>query len=76
MLRNRKADAQKEARSHYLVELRAKLDEARRFWRESVELDMHSDIVNGNAALYEEAVAAYNAQCEKEGLCSLLRVAN
>lgn len=76
MIRNRKADAQKELASPYLVELRANLDDARRFWRESVDLNLHISIVDGNFALYQEAVESYNAQAEKEGLKGLLRVAN
>jgi hypothetical protein len=76
MLRNRKAEAQKELATHYLNGLRAKLEEARRFWRESVNHGLHNEIVDGNFALYEEAVKEFNGQCEKEGLSAMKRVAN
>ena len=76
IIRNKLAAAQKESASDYLKELRSRLDEARRFWRESVNNGMHHEIVDGNFSLYREAVDAYNAQCEKECLKGLLRVAN
>ena len=76
IIRNKLAEAQKESASDYLKELRSRLDEARRFWRESVNYGMHQDIINGNFDLYHEAVDIYNTQCEKEGLNGLLRVAN
>jgi len=76
IIRNKLAEAQKESASDYLKELRSRLDDARRFWRESVNNGMHQDIINGNFDLYQEAVEIYNVQCEKEGLNGLLRVAN
>lgn len=76
IIRNKLAEAQKESASDYLVDLRSKLDEARRFWRESVNNDMHQDIIQGNFDLYHEAVEIYNTNCRKENLNGLLRVAN
>jgi len=76
MLRNRKAEAQKELASDHLNGLRAKLEEARRFWRESVDHRLHNDIIDGNFGLYEEAVEEFNLQADREGLSAMKRVAN
>ena len=76
IIRNKLAEAQKESASDYLKELRSRLDEARRFWGESVNNGMHQNIIQGNFDLYHEAVEIYNRHCRKEGLNGLLRVAN